>query len=110
MLYCLSVLILSLLFCLTAFAGDTAKYKEAIKVATDAALKQSGLETDWFKVRSASETKAKKTVRKLGLEKPAAVAAFVIPVVVKQKVRLKSGDFTFQSDKKTTEFKWQFQW
>lgn len=104
------MLLLSLLFCLTASAGDTAKYKEAIKVATDAALKQSGLETDWLKVRSASETKAKKIVRQAGLEKPAAVVVFLAPAILKQRMRIKTGDFTINGGNNKAEIKWQIQW
>lgn len=102
------LLLITLLLSVTTNASG--QYKEAIKVATDAALKQSGLETDWFKVRSAGETKAKKTVRKLGLEKPAAAAAFIIPVVIKQRIRIRTGDFTINGGNNKAEVKWQIQW
>jgi hypothetical protein len=87
-----------------------AQYKEAIKVATDAVLKQSGLETDWLKVRSASENKAKKIVRQAGLEKPAAVITFIVPMVIKHRVRIKTGDFTINGSNNKGEIKWQIQW
>jgi hypothetical protein len=87
-----------------------AQYKEAIKVATDAALKQSGIETDWLKIRSASENKAKKIVREAGLEKPAAVITFMAPMIIKQRVRIRTGDFTINGSNNKGEIKWQIQW
>lgn len=90
-------------------AEANSKYKEAIKTATRAALKQSGLEADFIKVRKTTETKAQTWVRENDLETPASVVTFVVPIIYKEKVRVRSGDFIFEGDKSKLLLKFDLQ-
>lgn len=90
-------------------AEANSKYKEAIKTATRAALKQSGLEAGFIKVRKTTETSAKKWVRENDLETPASVVTFVVPIIYKEKVHVRSGDFTFEGNKSKLLLKFELQ-
>ena len=100
--------LLMFLFSNISHAELNSKYKEAVKVSTNAALKQSGLEGDFFTVRKATEKAAKKWARENHLEIPLTVISFVAPVVYKQKLKVKSGDFTFNLTTDKLAVDWAF--
>lgn len=85
------------------------KYDHAIKTATTAAAKQSGLESDFLKLRAATNKEVTKWARKNGLEIPLTVISFVAPVVYKKQMRFKTGDFTFKGTSSKVTLDWQFQ-
>lgn len=92
----------------TAYA-QRPNYTEALKTSANAALKQSGLEADFFKVKSAANTRAKKFIKYNGLETPAAVIGFMVPVLYKKRVRVKTGDFIFTGTNNGVNATWTLQ-
>jgi hypothetical protein len=85
------------------------KYNHAIKTTANAVAKQTGLEADFFKARSAANTKVVKWARKNGLETPLAVVSFVVPIVYKKQLRFRTGDFTFKGTSNKMSLDWQIQ-
>lgn len=85
------------------------KYKEAIHTASEAALKQSGLESDFIKITKASEKETKLWMRKQGLEPVATLLMFAVPIVYNKKVRLKSGNIILIGSEHKVEATWTLQ-
>ena len=100
-------LLLTILLSTPALADHD--YKPAIKSATEAALIQSGLEADFFKVQTALLNKANKWVYKNGLTNVVAVGSAVVPVLLYKKVRVRTGKFIFEGRPNKVEGLFQLQ-
>ena len=85
------------------------QYDQAIKTSILAAAKQSGLEADFLKVRNASNKALVKWARKNGLDVPLTVISFTAPVIIRQQIKLRTGDFTFKCDRNKVNLDWQIQ-
>lgn len=93
-----------------AWADDnTPKYREAGRVAAEAALKQSSIEEDFLKIKSAAEGKGRKYLREKGLEPVAAFVGFTYTTVIKRKLRGKSGNLILEVEEDKSELTWGFQ-
>ena len=95
---------------LSNFAYADNRYNEAIKTATIAAVKQSGLEADFLKVNSTRNKKAANWARENGLDIPLTVATFVVPVVYKKQIRFKTDNVSIdiRSTKLSAEWRIEF--
>lgn len=86
--------------------SNNAQYKPAIRTASEAAAKQSGLEADFGRIRQRSTDKAKLFAKDNGLQEVATVISFAAPVVIKQKVRVRTGNFLFTGTNSKAELLW----
>ena len=94
------LLFLLLLLAPSANATDT-DYGPAIKAATDAAYKQSGLQGKFLTVKQASETKANTWLKLNGLAPIASVVGIAAPIIYYKKAVFHTGDFSFEFTKDT---------
>lgn len=86
--------------------SNNSQYKSAIRTATEAAAKQSGWEADFGRVRQKTTDKAKLFAKEHGLHQVAAVVAFAAPVVTKQRIRVRSGNFLITGTNNKAEILW----
>lgn len=97
-----------LVLCLYGYSIDSnnSQYKPAIRTATEAAAKQSGLETDFGRIKQKSTDKAKLFAKDNGLQGVVMVGSFVAPVLIKQRTRIRSGNFLFIGTNNKAELLW----
>lgn len=106
--YMLKYLVVLVLFlCPTNLLAS--RYDAAIKVASEAAFKQSGLESSFIQVKSTSNDKLKKFAHNNGLAVPATVIAYVVPIVYKKRIQFRMGNVKFKGTTGQSELTWTIQ-
>jgi hypothetical protein len=98
-----------LLFLFLSTMSYAGQYDQAIKTTLTAVAKQTGLEADFLKVRSASNKAIVKWARDNGVETPLTVVSFIAPVVYRRQIRIRTGDFTFKANDSKVDLNWQIQ-
>ena len=83
------------------------KYDEAVKYATTAALRQSGLEADYLKARGVAKTKVVKFVQENRLETPFTVISVAAPILLKKQIKVRTKGFVFKGNESEVSLTWQ---
>ncbi len=82
------------------------EYKPAVRTASEAAAKQTGIEADFGRIKQRSTDKAKLFAKDNGLQEAATVISFAAPVIIKKKIRVRTGNFLIQGSNSKAELLW----